>query len=245
MNRIIASVALACALVGASVAVGAQPGSQGGGFGGRRGGMMGQRMGFGGGLGLLRMAEVQQELKMTPAQISNVDQKMQEVRAEMQGAMQGANLREATPEERQKFMARINEIQNKAVADVLSIEQLKRFRQLEIQRQGASAVASPAVAAALKLTDEQKQRIAGIEQKARADMVALFSANRDQGGGRGGFGPEMRQKLTDMRKDVDVQLLGVLTEAQRAQLKAMQGAAFKFPEPQPRQRGGNGPGRVL
>lgn len=208
---------------------------------------MGQRMGFGGGLGLLRMPEVQQELKMTPAQISNLDQKMQEVRAEMQGAMQGANLREATSEERQKVMARLNDIQNKAVADVLSIEQLKRFKQLEIQRQGASAVASPAVAAALKLTDEQKQRIAGIEQKARADMMALFSANRDQGGSRlrGGFGPEMRQKLTDMRKDVDVQLLAVLTEAQRAQLKAMQGAAFKFPEPQPRQRGGNGPGRVL
>jgi hypothetical protein len=41
---------------------------------------------------------------------------------------------------------------------------------------------------------------------------------------------ELMKKMTDARTATDAKLLAVLTEPQKTQFKAMQGAPFKFPE---------------
>jgi hypothetical protein len=202
----------------------------GGGFGGQRGGMMG------GGLALLRIPDVQKELKMTPEQISKVDAKQQDVGAAMREIFQSAgNPQDMTAEERAKMQARMQDIQTKAVNDILTDEaQRKRFHQLELQQAGGNALTRKDVADELKLTDAQKKQIGDIQQTAN-------QARRDamQGVDFQGMSPEDRQKFTakmqDVQKATNEKLVGVLTDAQKAQWKDMQGASFTFP---PMQFGG-------
>jgi hypothetical protein len=194
----------------------------------QRGGGFGQRGGFGGGLALLRTPEVQKELKMTPEQISKVDAKQQEVGEAMQQLFQSAgNPQDMTAEERAKFQARVQEVQAKAVNDILTDEaQRKRFRQLELQQQGGNALTRKEVADELKLTDDQKKKIGDLQQEAN-------QARRDAMQGIRDMSPEERQKamakLQDMQKATTEKQVGVLTDAQKAQWKEMQGAAFTFP----------------
>jgi len=202
----------------------------GGGFGGQRGGM-------GGGLMLLRMPEVQKELKMTPDQISKVDAKQQDVGAAMREIFQSAgNPQDMSPEERQKMMGRMQEIQTKAVNDILTDDaQRKRFHQLELQQQGGAALGRKEVADELKLTDAQKKQIADIQQasnQARRDAMQGFGNPQDMSAEER---TKMMTKMQDMQKATNEKLVGVLTDAQKAQWKDMTGAPFTFP---PMQFGG-------
>jgi hypothetical protein len=118
--------------------------AQGGGGGGGRGpGMMG-RFGAGGGLGLLRMPEVQRELNMTPAQIGKIEEKQREVREAMQAMFPGGGggFGQLSTEERRALTTRMQEAQTKAVNAILDATQQKRFRQLELQQQGPLAIAT-------------------------------------------------------------------------------------------------------
>ena len=110
---------------------------------------------------MLRIAEVQKELKMTPEQVAKLDAKQDEVRQKMQTLFQGGgNPAEMTPAERQKRTEQMMEVQTKAVNEILDPTQQKRYRQLDLQQQGASALMRKDVADELKLTDEQKKALA-------------------------------------------------------------------------------------
>jgi Spy/CpxP family protein refolding chaperone len=197
--------------------------------GGRRGGMMGR---MGGGLGLLRMESVQKELKMTQPQIEKLDSKQQEVRAQMQELFQNSGgFQNMSPEDRQKLFAKSQEIQHKAVADILDTTQMKRFEQLELQQQGPSALMRKDIADRLKLTEAQRSKLMGIQQQAQSDMRALF-----QGGGFGNMTEENRQKFQAIQKTANEKALAVLTAEQQKQWKQMLGAPFTFGPPPGRQQ---------
>jgi hypothetical protein len=196
--------------------------------GGRRfGGMMGGPMG--GGLMLLSIPEVQQELKMTQPQIDKLQTKQQELRQAMQEIFQGGGGPPSSPEEREKIFARIRELQDKALADILDTRQQKRFRQLELQRQGPAALARKDVADELKLTEAQRGQIQTIQQQAGEAMRGAM-----QGVDFQNMTPEDRQKLgakmQEIQKAAGDKITATLTAAQRAQWKTMQGEPFKFPE---------------
>lgn len=196
--------------------------------GGRRfGGMMGGPMG--GGLMLLSIPQVQQELKMTQPQIDKLQAKQQELRQAMQEIFQGGGGPPSSPEEREKIFARIRELQDKALADILDTRQLKRFRQLELQRQGPSALARKDIADELKLTEAQRGQIQTIQQQTGEAMRGAM-----QGVDFQNMTPEDRQKLgakmQEIQKAAGDKILAVLTAAQRTQWKAMLGEPFKFPE---------------
>lgn len=197
--------------------------AQGG--GGRRGGMMGRQ----GGLQMLRIPAVQAELKMTPEQIGKLDAKQAEVRQSMQG-LGGGGGGQLSAEERQQRMEKVQEIQTKAVNDILDPTQQKRFRQLELQQQGPSALARKDVAAELKLTDEQIKKIADLQRQADADRRSAM-----QGVDFQSLSPEDRDKLMtrmqDIQKATGAKMAALLTEAQQTQWKDMQGAPFTFPAP--------------
>ncbi|HZP80337.1 MAG TPA: hypothetical protein VFB21_01745 [Chthonomonadaceae bacterium] len=203
--------------------------------GGRRGGMMGR---MGGGLGLLRMESVQKELKMTQPQIEKLDSKQQEVRAQMQELFQNSGgFQNMSPEDRQKLFAKSQEIQHKAVADILDTTQMKRFEQLELQQQGPSALMRKDIADRLKLTEAQRSKLAEIQQQAMSEMRALFQSGN--GGGPGGMSEENRQKFQAIQKTSNEKALAVLTAEQQKQWKQMLGAPFTFgPPPGRRQQPG-------
>jgi Spy/CpxP family protein refolding chaperone len=219
-----AALTLLVASIGMASAQGGGGRGQGRGFGGR-GGM------FGGGLGMLRIKEVQEELKMTQAQTDKVEGKQQEVQQAMRDLFQNAGgFQNMSQEERQKLMAKTQEIQTKAVNDILDAKQQKRFHQLELQQMGASAFTRPEVAKELNLTDDQKSKIREIQQAQQEKVREIF-----QNAGQGGDRQAMMEQMQTLQKAANEKITAVLTDAQKAQWKTMQGDAFKFPAPQPRQ----------
>jgi hypothetical protein len=226
----LAVVAGAAALFMAAAIVGAA--AQGGG-GGRRGGF-GQGRG-GGGLFLLRMEAVQKELGMTQPQIDKLGAKQQEVMQAMREAFQngggGGGGQGPDPE----TMKKLQEIQAKAVADILDTKQQKRLHELELQQAGGNALQRPDVATALKLTDDQKTKVQAALQAGRPQPGSFDFQNAT---------PEeqqqFRQKMQAAMAAAGEKALAVLTDAQRAQWKEMTGTAFKFPPMQFGRPGGGG-----
>src|SRR5262249_20714624 len=106
---------------------GAPPGAPGGGFGGGR-------------LFLLSQKSVQEELKLTDDQVKKVSELEQKQRDAFQGA------RNLSREEAQKKFQELASDTNKAIADSLKEDQVKRLKQISLQQQGTRALSDPEVA---------------------------------------------------------------------------------------------------
>lgn len=74
----------------------------------------------------------------------------------------------------------------------LSAEQVKRISQIEMQQQiqtaGPGIFSTEKVASALKITDEQKDKVKGLNDEYRKEMADLSQEYGFGGGGRGGAG---------------------------------------------------------
>jgi serine/threonine protein kinase len=116
--------------------------------------------------------------------------------------------------------------------EILTAEQLRRLRQIDLQVRGAAAFRDPDVAAALKLTDAQKERIRAIE----GDRLP-------PPGRRGGpGGPQKPPPRLDPETRQEV--LKLLTDEQRARWHELAGEPFRGrvlpPGPHPRPPPGPG-----
>jgi hypothetical protein len=173
---------------------------------------------------MLRMPEVQSELKLTDAQKTQVDEMLEKLFEGRRG--QFFQLRELSAEDRQKRMAERRSQEEKQVKGILTADQQKRYRQLQLQQQGFAALSDRSVQDELKLTDEQRTKVETIQREQGESMRVVFQ--------RDGDGPPdfaaIRPKMEAMRKQTDDKLAAVLTEAQKQQWKEMLGTAFKFPE---------------
>jgi hypothetical protein len=173
---------------------------------------------------ILRMPEVQTELKLTDAQKIQVSEMLANLRGGQRGRFE--DLRSLGPEEAQKRMAERRAQEEKLVKGILTADQQKRFRQLQLQQRGFSALNDKTVQDELKLTDEQRTKVQTIQSDQRESMRAVFQSD---GGGPPDFAA-IRPKLEAMRKQSDDKLTAVLTAEQQKQWKAMLGTTFKFPE---------------
>jgi Spy/CpxP family protein refolding chaperone len=175
--------------------------------------------GFGGGvMFLLGQKSVQEELKLSDEQI----QKVKELSVKQREALQ-----DVPQEERRAKMQEINKANNEAVAKILKPEQLKRAKQISLQQMGASALRNEEVAKALKISEDQKDKIREIQTKAREES---------QGLGRDEEGRKKRQEIT---KATNEKVMGVLTAEQKTKLKEMQGETFTGKIERPQFGGGN------
>lgn len=174
---------------------------------------------MGGGANLLRRPEVQAELKLTDDQKTKVTDMLAKLREDMQGRIQ--DLRDASPEERQKIMAEIQAEQTKRVNAILNTDQQKRFKEISLQQQGYSALAMPDVQTELKLTDDQKSKIKDILQHQGEAQREIF---QNAGGDR----EAARSKMEALRKETDDKIAALLTDDQKNQWKAMLGTPFKL-----------------
>jgi Spy/CpxP family protein refolding chaperone len=211
----------ALALVATAALASSALAQRGGGFG--RGG--------GGGANMLRVPEVQAELKLTDDQKTKLTAALDKLREQRQNS--GQDFQSLSQEERTKLMAQRRAEDDKALADVLNADQMKRYHQLQLQQQGLSAVLQDkAVADELKITDDQRTKIQTIVDDQRSAMRELF-----QGGGGGGDRQAMMQKMQDLRKQTDEKIAAVLTDDQKSKWKEMTGAPFTFPAFRPGNRG--------
>ena len=180
---------------------------------------------------MLRIPEVQIELKMTDAQIAKAQAKQDEVNNASQEIRQSAgNFRDLSDEDRQKLNAKIQAVTDKALAEVLDENQIKRYKQLVLQREGPLAASRKEVAEALKLTEDQRKQIAAIQRALMQERMASF-----QGGGRDAS-PEDRAKAfakgEELQAKAGEKVVALFTEDQKKAWKELTGAPFKFPAPQ-------------
>lgn len=158
--------------------------------------------GFGGGqLMLLGQKSVQEELKLSEQQIEKVAELSKKNREGFK------DLKDLSQEDLRKRLAETSAANAKALTEILKKDQSKRLKEIGLQTRGGSALADPEVASALKLTDEQKEKVKSIREESR-------------GKGRGGFSPEARKAAQE-------KLMGVLTDEQKSTWKTMTGEPFK------------------
>ncbi len=132
------------------------------------------------------------------------------------------------PEERRQRFLELARANEKEVADILTPGQVQRLRQIALQLRGPGAFREPYIAAALKLTAGQRERIRTIE----AEMIFGPGDRRRSGGPA-----DERQKDHEKRlKEARDRIQAVLTEEQARQWQEMTGEPFRgwakpFPPP--------------
>ncbi len=237
ISRILYTLMVVASIVAtaASTSFGQPPG------GGRRG-MGGGPFGGGGGLsGLLRMEEVQKELKLDDDQKKELAAIAEETMAEItklmpnrgpgapggaSGAPPGGRFGAGmSPEEMEKWQASMASLRAKAEAklsEILDPAQLDRLMGLSIQRDGTRSFNSKLVAERVGITDDQKTKIAEIEKAAGEEMRALFS---------GGPSEDGFTKMQAIQKGTDEKVMALLNDKQKAEVETLKGEKFEFPAP--------------
>jgi hypothetical protein len=186
--------------------------------------------GFGGGLiaGLIESVAVQQELKLDNEQVEKAKAAVDKVREKH--SADRAKLQDLSQEERREKSRAINqavsEETRKALADVLKPEQIKRFKQIELQRRGGEAFTQPEVQQALKLTGDQKEKIKTIAADGAQETRELFQSQGNVGQGEANR-VEMQKKVTALNKATVEKVSAVLTSDQKQTWKAMIGQPFE------------------
>jgi len=211
---------LAAGLMLASTAT-AQPGRGGG------------RGGFGGG-GLAMMIgnseQLQKELKVDKDQVEKLTAALTKARESMSSEFEKLRNPDTSREDRDAILKKMSEANNKAVESVLKSDQVKRLHQIENQQAGFAMYQKEDVQKALKLTDEQKDKIKEIGDDLRKEEQALGGGRGGRGGpgGFGGFDPETQQKRQALRKDAQKAAEKVLTADQKTTLKDLTGEPFEL-----------------
>lgn len=223
---------------------GPQRGPGGGGFGQRGPGMMG-----GGISNLLRSEQVQKEIKVTEDQKSQLTKLSEAQRAEMRerfAGRGGENREEQSEAQRQaqretmmkEFQERAKKTEEK-IRGILTAEQFKRLKQIELQQQGVEALRRPDMAQALGLTEEQIQKLKeifdGIQkqreeigEQSRSLFQGFRDASEDERAKLREKGEQLRAKGENLRKESQQKAMAVLNDEQKGKLKAMMGEPFKL-----------------
>jgi Spy/CpxP family protein refolding chaperone len=190
--------------------------------------------GFGGGGGLVnsiaRSKPLQDELKVDAGQLEKLTAALTKAREDSRELLQKLIARDTSTEERTEIGKKLRELNEKAVADALKPEQVKRMRQLEHQQAGLNFFIRSEAAKPLNLTDEQKEKITAVSRELATDRREVQGA-----AGRGGFGrpvdPEIQKKLDSLQKEAMANAVKVLTDEQKTAYKDLTGEPFEGPLP--------------
>lgn len=175
--------------------------------------------GGGGGLALLQREEVQEELELLADQKKQLTelgeksaQKMRDLFGSLRGGGGGGGNNDAARDEMREKFRKASEETQAEVDKILLPHQSKRLKQLEAQRQMSGrgvlgGLADGNIAEKLAISEDQRDKL---RDKAR-DLDA-----------------ELRKKTAEIRKQLQEQLLGSLSDEQRSQYKELIGEPFEF-----------------
>ncbi|HTU21884.1 MAG TPA: hypothetical protein VMG10_27850 [Gemmataceae bacterium] len=164
-------------------------------------------------LSYLSSPQVRDELKLTEDQLKKIEELKKELKTKRR--LKPADLRSLSLEERVKKAQEIVKATEAALAKILTRKQLRRAEQIFLQLRGPMLLRSPQVAAALKLTDEQKEKMKDIDR----ETFREYRESRKKGD---------QHPLTELFKRRDEKLLNVLTPAQKKKRKQLLGEPFKW-----------------
>jgi hypothetical protein len=164
--------------------------------------------------------KIQEELKLTVEQKKNLDDRLQ---ATVQDAMQFfQNIQDAKPEKRQKehdaFARKSQEKLTAFLERALNEEQLKRLRQVMLQRDGVFALGNPAIVKELAITDAQRMRFVEVVQEMQKKIEPLIKEAQ-----QGGNPEEIRPIVLKIREEHRSRIENLLSDAQKKQWKQMLG----------------------
>jgi hypothetical protein len=169
---------------------------------------------------LVFRAKVQIELKLSDEQKKKLEKRLQDT---VQEAMQFfQHLQDAKPEERQKeHQAYVKNAQEKLTAfleGALKEEQLKRLREVMLQREGLFALGNAVVLKELEITDKQRRQFVEIVHEMQKKIEPLMKEAQ-----KGGNPEEIRPKVMKIREEHVSRIEALLSDAQRAQWQRLLG----------------------
>ena len=188
------------------------------------GGGRGMMMGGGGGnpAMLLQRDDVQADLALTDDQKVKLKDIGEGTRDKMRTAFQEAQAQGIEREQMGKVMEKVMAEVTKEVNAVLTPDQQKRLKEINIQFNGNRSVNQADVAKDLAITDAQKEKLKGLNDKMREASQALMEKAR---GGEIQW-TELRPIMEKNNKALDAEIEKILTEDQKKKLKEMGGKPF-------------------
>ena len=110
---------------------------------------------------------------------------------------------------------------------------MMRLYQIRMQlRTAVESLSNKRVADRLKLTDEQKEKLAQIQKDAQAKRSELMGGLRDASDEQR---REAMTKVRQIRADTDEKALGILTDEQKEAFEKMKGEKIELPQRRRRQ----------
>jgi len=207
--------------------------------------------------GLLRIEQVQKELKITDEQKTKLEAVLTSYQQKSRDQMGGnRGLRDLPQDEREKKMKEMQDARktllaetDKELAKVITAEQTTRLDEIQLQQQGVEALKNEPVAKKLEINADQAKKIDEAITWGQEEQRKLFQGMRGQGGqgGQGGADPaafrQAQEKRDQVRKDTMAKAMEVLTKDQQEKFAKMKGKAFELDRAAMRGPGGPGGGR--
>ncbi len=151
--------------------------------------------------------DIKKELKVTKDQ----DKKIQEALKVMQAELQAGS--------RQIDLSDPMGSMDIDLTPILDAAQCTRLEELYLQANSGYALTDPKVAAALALTDEQKDKTATAKAEATTELMNLMADMRSN---------SAVKALKKRQVELGEKMLEILTAEQRAKLETLKGKPFKF-----------------
>lgn len=191
----------------------------------QRGGPRGGRGGIANDTMFLLNKSVQDELKLSDEQKSEL-KKIQDKRDEAFQKARAAGDRDKSQEIMRTAFKEVQDEANK-VKDSLKDEQKKRLRQVQLQTMGMYAFVNLEVQKKLNLSDKQKEEIKSLTEKIQQQERELFEgidfSNQEKR-------DAAMKKMRDLQKEARDKAVNILTDEQKKSWKEMTGAPFELKE---------------
>jgi Spy/CpxP family protein refolding chaperone len=173
--------------------------------------------------------KVQDDLKLTNEQKEKVEEHLRE---RLPDTMQFLQMLDGLKgEEREKevkaYRPKAQEKLATFLKETLKDEQLKRLRQLELQRDGAFVLlhGDAQLRKDLKITDEQRKQFMGVVQDLQKNIAPLIKEAQS-----GGDAQEIWPKIMKIRNEHEGKIEALLTDTQKKQWKEMLGKPLNLEE---------------
>ena len=204
---------------------------------------------------LLRRTDVQKELSLSAKQREQLTEQEEKSREEMRERMMSgfdrstfSNFRDLSQSEReekmqevqtkmQTTMTKFNGEQEEKIAKILSVTQMKRLKELDLQWRGPMSLGDPIVVEKMKLAPERTIKVKtllGEYRKEQNEMRrSMFSGV--VGGGQRPDPQEMQDRMEKMMDEGDKlkktsgeKILAALSDEEKATWKTLTGKKFTF-----------------
>jgi Spy/CpxP family protein refolding chaperone len=176
-----------------------------------------------------------EELKLSDEQKDKLKEAVKPIGEKRREMFQGINFREMTDEQRKELREKGEKLaveNKKAIEGALKPEQAKRLSQINYQVMGISAYTNKDVETALKLTEDQKERIKGIVDEYNKDATELrrngprFQPGQPPSEEDQKKRAEIQKKVDALTKEIAEKIAEKLTDEQKKALKDMKGEKF-------------------